>query len=503
MAPRLINSLSDLTLESVADFRAALSKAMPQNDLNKTITQATGLVAYDLQAPSKNLIPVLTPLRNKIARVGGGTGTATNWKAVLAINTSNLRGFVPEGKRNGQVNTTVVPKTASYKTMGMEDAVTFEAERAGAGFEDVRANAAMRLLWALMMEEELADLGGNASVDLGTPGAPTVTVVDGGGTIADGTYAVRVVALTLQGFLASSLDNGVVGSVAVTNPVGGTFSYGGGSSNKSNATSTGAISNGNDSAIRASVTPVTGAVAYAWYMGVAGSEKLQAITTINSVEVTALLTTTQAATAITADNSKHAYGYDGILYQALATGSNAYIKTMATGTAGTGTPLTADNAGGIVEIDDMLYSLWVNYKLSPTVIYVNAQESKNITKKVLASSGAQYTINTANPGEGLRSMTAGAVVANYLNKFAMGGSQMIPIIIHPYLPAGTMLAVTEQLPYPMSGVANVIEKKLRRDYYQIEWPQREREYETGVYFDGVLAHYFTPSIGIIQNIANG
>ena len=43
----------------------ALLKSLGSNDeLAKSITTGTGLVAYDLQAPAKNLYPVYTPLRN-------------------------------------------------------------------------------------------------------------------------------------------------------------------------------------------------------------------------------------------------------------------------------------------------------------------------------------------------------------------------------------------------------------------------------------------------------
>ena len=229
---RLMNSLSDLTAEALLSFRQAVSRpqdAAQLNSLNKAITQATGLVWYDLQAPAKNMVPVITPLRNRIARVGGGGGTATNWKAVTGINTSNLRGFVPEGKRNGAVATTVTPKSASYKTLGLEDTVTFEAEMAAQNFEDIRATTAQRLLWALMIEEELAILGGNNSVALGTPATPVGVRGASGGSIpaSGGTYKARVVALTLFGYLASSLANGVVhhaGAAVVMVMSGGWFS---------------------------------------------------------------------------------------------------------------------------------------------------------------------------------------------------------------------------------------------------------------------------------------
>jgi hypothetical protein len=51
----------------------------PDDVVAKTISTGTGLTAYDLQAPAKNLYPVATPIRNRLPRVGGGTGTATNW----------------------------------------------------------------------------------------------------------------------------------------------------------------------------------------------------------------------------------------------------------------------------------------------------------------------------------------------------------------------------------------------------------------------------------------
>jgi hypothetical protein len=500
----LIKNLSEITSEAVAEFQKSAQTPATGivDDLRKSgVNQATGLTAYDLQAPAKQLFPVLTPLRNKIPRVSGGGDVATRWKAVTAINASKLRGFVPEGRRNGQVSTTVVPKSSAYKTLGLEDAITIEAELAAMGFENIRSTQAQRLLWATMIEEELADLGANNSVALGTPTAPTVAIGTSGGTIADdaGGYNCYVVALTLHGYLAASLTDGVQQLITVTTPVNTTFTYGGGSSMHSLVTNSGAVSNAGASTLKLSTPVVAGAVAYAWYVGAHdGTATLQAITTLNSVVLTALTTTHQALSAITDDFSESAIAYDGILYQAWAPGSNAYIKNMATGTPGTGTGLTADNAGGIVEIDDMLASLWENYKLSPNTIYVNAREGKNITKKILGGTGVQYRIDV-DQGQGF---TAGAMVTRYMNKFAMGTDSFVDIMVHPFLPPGLLNAVTDQLPYPVTGIPNVMEKRLRRDYYQMEWPMRERQYETGVYCDGVLAHYFPPSLAIIANIAD-
>ncbi|MGE3783116.1 MAG: hypothetical protein AB7H71_10280, partial [Alphaproteobacteria bacterium] len=356
----------------------------PDDNLAKTIASGAGLVAYDLQTPAKNLYPTVTPIRNVMPRVSGGTGPATNWKQVSALIGSGFdaMGWVPEGQRSGQMSYATASKSASYITIGEEDAATYEAIAAGRGLEDITARMSFRLLQKMMLKEEMAILGGNASLALGTPSMPVLSAGGAGATLPAATYSVIVVALTLEGYQNSSLSGGVATTKTITGADGKSYTLSGGSSNKSAAV-TQAVALGQT--LSCSVTPIRGAVAYAWYVGSAGSEKLEAITTINSVVFAApLVGTGQPATTITVDNSTNAsYAYDGLLTTALKPGSNAYIKTMATGTAGTGTPLTASGRGSVNEIDAMFESMWDLYQVSPTVLYVNAQELKNITEKVL------------------------------------------------------------------------------------------------------------------------
>lgn len=482
-----------------------MSAGVSQAEIERSITTQTGLVAYDLQAPAKNLYPVYTPIRNKLPRVNGGTGVATNWKSVTGIqgSTYNATGWVPEGQRSARMSYTVENKAASYATIGEEDQATFEAINAGKGFEDIQARMTMRLLQKMMLKEEVALLGGNANLILGTPTTPTLSASGAGATLPALTYSVIVVALTMEGWLNSSLANGVATSTAVTGADGQTFTANGGSSMKSTA-ATQAVTLGQT--LFASVAPVTGAVAYAWFTGAAGSEKLEAITFVNSAKFTAPLNgTRQAATAITADCSRNTRGFDGLLTTAFTTGNNAYVKTMATGTAGTGTALTASGAGGVVEIDDMLKAMWDNYQVAVSVIYVNSQELQNISKKVLTSSGGGSMLSyfKAPNGEEYR-MTAGGQIEFYYNPFRINGTK-IPILIHPNVPPGTIIGWAEDLPmqYQSNEVPNVAEVKVRQDYYQIDWPLKTRAREQGVYAEEVLAVYAPFAMGLITNIANG
>lgn len=480
--------------------------AAPNDEIAKAVSISTLLTAYDLQAPAKNLYPVNTPIRNRLPRVGG-TGPATNWRQITAINGSGFdaMGWVAEGQRTGRMSYQAVAKSASYVTLGEEDSVTFEAISAGQGFEDVRATGTMRVLQKMMLKEENALLFGNATLNLGTPGTPTLSAGGTGATLGAATYSVIVVALTGEGYRGASLSGGIPLSQTVTGADGQTYTLKGGSSNKS-AAATQAITLGQT--LSCSVAAVSGAVAYAWFVGTAGNEKLERITTINSATFSAPLVggTRQAAAAVTADNSSNSLAYDGLLTTALSAGSGSYVKTLATGVAGTGTALSASGRGTINEIDEMLQTMWDTYQVSPSVIYVNSQELKNITNKALAGPGTSPLLQIFTPpGEGSANLMAGGVVGFYFNPFAMNGGMRIPVMLHPALPPGTIIAWAENLPtqYQSNNVPNVAEVKVRRDYYQLDYPIRTRAQEFGVYCEQVLAVYAPFAMGVINNIANG
>jgi hypothetical protein len=495
--------------QTLAAFRAAYKSPIADPRLGDMLQKSTfgqsnsptsGLTFYDLELGAKFLYPVLTPLRNSIPRVSGKGGIQAAWRAVTAINTSGVRIGVSGGNRGGVMAVATQDYTASYKGIGLEDNVDFEAQYAGMGFDDVRAIAAKTLLEATMIGEEILILGGNSSVNLGQGGTPSLTASTSGGTLATQTLSVIVAPLSLEGFLNGSVAGGVQGSITRTNADSSSDTFGGGTG-KLSANATVSVT-GPTGSVAATTAVKTGAVGYAWFWGAAGSEVLGAITTINSVVITATATGTQTAASLgTADNSANTLVFDGLLTQSFKSGSNAYLASLATGTAGTGTPLTSDGEGGVVEIDTMLKSFWDNYRLSPTDIWVNSQEALNISKKILAGGSSSNLRFTSDIRDGM--IAGGVMVKEYLNRFSMAGGQVIPIRIHPNMPAGTILATTGKLPYPLSNVANVMQIRTRQDYYQIEWPIRSRKYEYGVYADEVLQHYFPPSMGVITNIGNG
>jgi len=83
--------------------------------------------------------------------------------------------------------------------------------------------------------------------------------------------------------------------------------------------------------------------------------------------------------------------------------------------------------------------------------------------------------------------------------------QMIPIRLHPNLPAGTLFAWAQNLPayYQSANVPETARVQCRREYYQIPWPLVTRANETGVYAEEVLVCYAPFALGMITNIGNG
>jgi hypothetical protein len=494
----------------------------------------TGINYYDLELGAKTLVPVITPLRNKIPRVSGKGGIQANWRGIVALNASIVGGAVADGIRNAFVQTTTRDFIAAYKQVGLEDYVTFGADLAAQGFDDLKALSVRNLLWATMIEEEWLTLGGvgTAALVTITPTPSLAVAAAGSGSLVNSTtYGVACVALSLDGYRRATIAAGVPGQITFTTADGTAGQlYNAGVCKVSAIATLAATATG---IINASVTTVPGAVAYAWfwYAGtVHGNEVLGAITTVPYLSISALATGTQTVNSIpgyagsvanAADYSQNANAFDGLLtmcalstYQPNVTilGSptspgpwTELVTSSVSGTTGlyVGTFLTADGTGGIVEVDAMLKWFWDTYRLSPTDAYVSSQEQTNISKKVLVgpSAGSANARFVFDVQQGV--VAGGYMVKSYMNRYSMSGAKDIPIHLHPYMPPGTMLFYTDVLPYPLSNVSNVLQYRLLRDYYQIEWPLRTRRYEYGVYLHTVLQNYFPPAFAVLSGIGNG
>jgi hypothetical protein len=508
----IINGLQ-VSDESLGLVRQQLAGLGFTDDLIKATfgvpsTSTSALAFYDLEPAAKRMYPVLTPLRNAIPRVRGEGGTATNWDSITAVDTAQVPLGVAAGIRGGVIGITSQRNTASYVTLGQEASQPFEAEMAARGFDDLRALQAQILLESVMIGEEKLIVGGNGSVALGTTPTVAATGSTTGGSLANGTYHIRCIALSFAAYQVASLTAGIPTTTAVVSADGGTTTNVNGGAAQVSADATFNVASGSTGSATATVTAVPGAVAYAWMVGVAGgaagAEVLNQITTVNAATITATRSTVTPAsgfadtvgTAFNADRSVNSLVFDGLISIVAKSGSGSYWASL------DNVALSSDSAGGITQINTALKSFWDNKKLSPDTIWVSAQEQQNITSKVIAGGGTPLFrfVGDMNPGTAQGMAVGGTLVGSYLNKFAMGGAINIPVKLHPNVPAGTIIFTSNRLPYPVSNVTNVLQVKAQEEYRQWEWPLRTRSYETGVYVREVLQCYFPPAFGMIQNI---
>jgi hypothetical protein len=511
-----------MTRESIALF----AKYLANPDIRKAITLASGPQAYDLEPEVKSLFPVNTPLRNQIPRFFSKArgDVQTHWQAVTAINTGVMPLPVNEGRRAGAVQSQFVSRTARYATLGLEDSVTEEARLAAQSYDDVDSRTVANLIWATMIGEEIQYLGGNNSYPLGTTNTPSLSSVAPASGQANSsltsaqTIYVKVVALTLEGYNRALRNGGVpvpqisrtvVGSTLSAGPVSETLPGGVAqiSAEASQAVGT------NNYYINASVALMAGAVAYVWYVGTAaGAELLYGTTTINSIQIGSVPSGTQAASALPAsDNSAYnnsPVGIDGIIPVIVQGSLGGVYSGLPTGTIGIGTVMTTV-ATSISQIDALLLQMWNNNQIGPDDMWVNAQELGNLTNHIFPAGGTnqvRFAMDVANQ----RTMNAqqfqvaaGITVGLYLNKFGIGGPQLINVKLHPNVPPGTIVFTTRRLPYPNTNVPDIMRVRGQLDYHEIAWGPFTRSAEYGVYLRCTLQIYAPFSMAVLSNLGNG
>lgn len=400
------------------------------------------LTMYDLKGLACSLWPMMTPLRNRIHRVEEDL------------------------------------KEDSCVTLGEEDFIN--------GHDILPITTTQmrtRLLQKLMFKEEMAILTGNRSFQLSKPDRPVLSIKSNPGIHPKSGHIpvnVAVVALTAEGWKNSSLHSqGIAARKIITGSDGETYTLFGGSSDKSPIAT---ISYSPDDTLAAWVPLVYGAVAYGWFAGLEGHESLQQITTINSVVFNQpILTGNQPLSQITEDcSSNPQLAYDGLLTHAFLSGAS-YIDALPTGDPGRGTPLTSSSRSTVTEIDLLLEGM-VGRGLTTDIIFTNSQEMKQICTILGSGTIERYPLPLGGEDKG-----EGPLLS-----------------IHPHLPPGTIIGWSQKckarkpeegIPWDSSMVFT------RKDYYAINWPQRNiRSREYGVYVEEWLNVYEPSAIAVITNI---
>jgi len=486
-------------LQAELDALKGMLDADLSKDLSINFPNTAGLVPFDLQAPAKLLVPRQTPLRNSLPRTKG-MGTAAQFKRILGWTNSGVGGiadamafmnsesvstsFGPISLRRGpKINYASDSKTVAYMEQGLSDMVTWKAQFAGQGFQDIRSLSQTALLWASLGGEERALLYARGASGNGYAGAVVAPVISGatattGGTIAAGTYQITVTARA-----------------------------GGGESVISNRVAQ--VTTGATSTITITVaTEPTGALGYNLYVsqvgGGPGTETFQTSFVGNTYTLTAPPTAGGAAIP-GADSTVSANGYDGFLTVQADPAQSGYVKRVNGNIAANATP--ALNLGDKPWQDAFLslYGATLNpgggtsgNKLlaDPDEVWVDGQTRSSLGQWLkLAASVTGYRLTIA--ADERSGATIGSVVSGINNQVT---GRMVDFNVHPYMPLGCSLIRSRSLPVPDSEVSSTAEVRNVQDYMSVEWPVIQFTYDQSTYWFGTLVHYAPAWSGMLLGL---
>jgi len=454
----------------------------------------TGLVPFDLEAPAKYLAPRPTPLRNKLPREKG-QGTSRRYKRITGITGSGTGGvgvfhpgisettqnnFAPNGasnalylNRGAKISYAGDDKIVPYFEFGVSDSVSFAAQYAGQGFQDIRALSSQSLLYSSMLLEErmlLMGRGANTSYFSGALASPTATVAvaapASGETAISGattTIWVKVTAdagdfgqSTPSAIASVSASAGTVGVVTVSSAITGALGYrvyvGTGSS-----------------------APADAAM---WYAGRTGSLTFRI--------TGALPTSGTAVTSAATDTSAYTYGYDGIM--PVVTGSNSgYVKNI-NGTFNGTTPGS--------EFQTAFASLYQSVKADPDELLFNGTDRKNLSELLKNNNSTNYRLTLQQDEIG--NAVLGSVITAIQNEVT---GKVVPMTVHPWMPQGNVAILSYTLPIPDSQVSNVWSVVNVQDYMGINWPVIDFQYQISSYWQGTFVCYAPAWNGAITGIS--
>lgn len=442
----------------------------------------TELVPYDLEAPSKKLVPRLTPLRNEVPRERG-QGTARQFKRILGWSNSGVGGVPDMSAFMDSQSDTGLPtfgtlqlrrgqkiayasdnKVATYVEQGLSDQVNWKAQFAGQGFEDIRSLSQTALLWATMGAEERALLYGRGTSGngyVGTVSAPVIgTSVGGtGGTIPAGTYAVVVTAKT--GFGETAISN---------NPAQ-------------------AVTLGQNLTVNVTTEPAGSLGVYRLYVsqagGAVGTATFQTEFTGTSYTLSTPPTTTGAVNPGATNTSVQTGGYDGFLTVLSDPSQTGYLSRH-------NGPLERDNPGD--EFQVAFKSLYDSVKADPDVADCDAGTMKALGDLLKTASSTSYQLKLDGDGHG---HFLGASVTGLENQITR---KMVPLRVHPWMPSGCAMIRSKTLPVPDSEVSATSAVVNVQEYMSIDWPVVQFTYDQSTYLYGTLVHYAPAWSGLITGI---
>lgn len=499
MAPRVT-----ITQDTIDLIRAA------QADVTRAgITTQSGLQGYELEAPAKVIVPIITPLVNMMPRRGGSGNPVVHWKAIVSFDTQRSVGVLTEGNLPSMVAYQETDMQNPYKTLALMNQVSFDAQWTGRSLEgDVRARRVGELLYQLKTREELWLL--NACQFLLPPAKPILATATTGGTVAANTYWVQITAVNGNGestpsAAASIVTTGATSTITVTLFTVPFASYynvyiGSGASQPANGAMW--LQAGLSGAGNAAQPGYNVAVAL-YNAGNPGPSTFSAEAQGPLVTPPLLSAppatsgtnppTVNGAKSFVDPNTGAIQMFDGIIAQAI---NNATQANGATLGAQVATPTTTDYTLALTDLQNLLMNIYNQAAGDPDYLVMHPIQSNKLTNLTIAAGQTRYVIE-ANQPDGQGKLVAQYRVTHFLNQ-ATG--KEIPIIVDRYCPVDSIVALPMSIPYPVNDVANAIEIETNQEYWGIDYAITDSSYKFGDYVNEACKVYFLGGLGVLRGI---
>ncbi|HEX6799188.1 MAG TPA: hypothetical protein VF116_15880 [Ktedonobacterales bacterium] len=488
-----------ITDETVALVRQAMA------DTTRSITTASGLIGYELETPAKVVVPVITPLVNMLPRRRGSGVDIVHWKAITSFDTARNWGVLAEGGTPSQVSYAVAAMQNTQQTISLMNQVTFQAQWRGRSLEaDVRARRIAELLYQLKMTEERWVLG--ASAYLMVPPAPVLATAASGGTVAAGTYWVKVTAKNAQGETTGSgaakiVTTGSTSTIAITiftvpNATQYNVYIGSGASQPADSALwlQAGISGANapQPSVGATVTLADGATV------MPSGEVTPAYVTVTltappATSGTALSSVAANSAKTYVDGSGNLLMWDGLIAQALNNASTANGATLGAQVA---QPAGTDGKLALADIDNLLAGMYLQAAGDPDYMVMNPLDNVRLTNLVVGAGQLRYVVqagDSADQGQ----LTAQYRVTRYLNKST---GKEIPIVLDRYCPQGHIVFLPLSIPFPVPEISNAVEIETNQEYWGVDFAITDSNYKFADYVDETLKVYFLGGLGVLRGI---
>lgn len=497
LTPELTKSMSPQALASVQGALDELKAQQPDlmKDLSLTSPISDGLVAFDLEAPAKLLTPRPTPLRNRIPRAKGigtshrikvisgytGTGTGGVGNIHPGIVDSTQTNFAPSGASNSlyyargpKIAYGGYDATFAYSQFSMSDEVTWSAQYAGQGYQDIRQLSRTSLLYAsMLMEERMLLMGrGTGSGFSGAMSAPTGVTLT---AQSPGTGQVALTGFTTDIYVKVTADAGAFGESAPTSAVSV------------------AVSSGQNVLLK--FTDSSQALGYNIYVSTGASDpgdasryfmmRVPGLDASGAIVLQGALPTSGKTVPTGGDTSAYAAGYDGILAWCMGSQSGYNTKINA--------QYSSSNPG--VEYQTAFASLYNSVKADPDRILFNGSDRKALSDTLKSGSSSNYQLRISQ--DEIAGVTLGDVAVAVINEVT---GKRVEMEVHPWMPQGVTPIISDTLPIPDTQVSNVWSVVNVQDFMGIDWPVLQFAYESSSYWFGTFVCFAPPWNGCVSGI---